>query len=125
MKTCNRWLLVGLAFAASIGLGKPSSAQGSMSQGLAAQSAKVAELERAGKCAEAIPLAQAMLANQEKGSPNRDLGGALNNLAQLYGDVGRDAEAEPLFKRAPAIYEKAAGRENPAVATLLNNLGQG
>jgi hypothetical protein len=65
-----------------------------------------------------------MLANQEKGSPNRDLGGALNNLAQLYGDVGRDAEAEPLFKRALAIYEKAAGPENPAVATLLNNLGQ-
>jgi Tetratricopeptide repeat len=65
-----------------------------------------------------------MLANQEKGSPNRDLGGALNNLAQLYGDVGRDAEAEPLFKRALAIDEKAAGPENPAVATLLNNLGQ-
>jgi hypothetical protein len=38
--------------------------------------------------------------------------------------VGRDAEAEPLFKRALAIYEKAAGPENPAVATLLNNLGQ-
>jgi CHAT domain-containing protein len=29
-----------------------------------------------------------------------------------------------LFKRALAIYEKAAGPEHPAVATLLNNLGQ-
>ena len=32
--------------------------------------------------------------------------------------------SEPLFKRALAIYEKAAGPEHPAVATLLNNLGQ-
>jgi Tetratricopeptide repeat len=29
-----------------------------------------------------------------------------------------------LFKRALAIYEKAAGPEHPAVATLLNNIGQ-
>ena len=29
-----------------------------------------------------------------------------------------------MFKRALAIYEKAAGPEHPAVATLLNNLGQ-
>ena len=29
-----------------------------------------------------------------------------------------------MFKRALAIYEKAAGPEHPAVATLLNNIGQ-
>ena len=29
-----------------------------------------------------------------------------------------------LFKRALAIYEKALGPEHPAVATVLNNLGQ-
>ena len=29
--------------------------------------------------------------------PNsRDYAGALNNLAQLYGEVGRDADAEPI-----------------------------
>jgi CHAT domain-containing protein/tetratricopeptide (TPR) repeat protein len=117
MKTCNRWLLVSFGFAASVCLSKPSPAQG-----LAAQSAKIAELERAGKYAEAIPLAQAMLANQEKGPPNRDLGGALNNLAQLYGDVGRDAEAEPLHKRALAIMEQAVGLDSVLIAPELNNL---
>src|SRR6267154_177379 len=48
----------------------------------------------------------------------------LNNLAALYQRQERYAEAEPLFKRALAIHEKAAGRQHPAVATLLNNLGQ-
>jgi tetratricopeptide (TPR) repeat protein len=31
-----------------------------------------------------------------------DMGAALNNLAQVLADLGRDAEAEPLFKRAIA-----------------------
>jgi len=118
MKTCNRWLLVYLAFAAGACLATPSTAQG-----LAAQSAKIAELERAGKYAEAIPLAQAMLANQEKGPPNRDLAGALNNLARLYGDVGRDADAEPLYKRALAIMEKSVGLDSVEMAPELTNLG--
>jgi hypothetical protein len=60
MKTCNRWLLASLAFAAGACLATPSTAQG-----LAAQSAKIAELERAGRYAEAIPLAQSMLAKRE------------------------------------------------------------
>src|SRR5271168_5224647 len=80
MKTRNRLVLMGVALSAGVCLGTPS-----IAQGLAAQSAKIAELERAGKYAEAIPLAQAVLANQEKGPPSRDLAGALNNLAQLYG----------------------------------------
>ena len=33
-------------------------------------------------------------------------------------------DSEPLFRRALAIYEKAGGPEHPAVATVLNNLGQ-
>lgn len=36
----------------------------------------------------------------------------------------RQSEAEPLFQRALAIYQKAAGPEHPAVATVLNNIGQ-
>ena len=75
----NRWALVCVALLVSVGLSTPSSAQG-----LAAQSAKIAELGRAGKYAEAIPLAQAMVASLEKGPPtSRDLAGALNNLAEL------------------------------------------
>jgi CHAT domain-containing protein/Tfp pilus assembly protein PilF len=117
MKTGNRLMLACLALLASTCLSAPSSAQG-----LAAQSAKIAELGRAGKYAEAIPLAQAMLAQLEKGPASRDLGGALNNLADLYGNVGRDSDAEPLFKRALAIMEKSVGLDSVAIAPELNNL---
>ena len=37
----------------------------------------------------------------------------LNNLAELYRSQGRYAEAEPLYKRALAIEEKARGPEHP------------
>ena len=47
---------------------------------------------------------------------------ALNNLALLYDDQGRYAEAEPLYKRALAIDEKALGPDHPDVAQSLNNL---
>jgi hypothetical protein len=43
-------------------------------------------------------------------------------LAFLYQDRGRYGEAEPLYKRALAIYEKALGREHPGVALPLSNL---
>ena len=45
----------------------------------------------------------------------------LNNLANLYRDQGRYAKAEPLFKRALAIFEKALGPEHPNVAQSLEN----
>ncbi len=46
---------------------------------------------------------------------------ALNNLANLYRDQGKYAEAEPLHKRSLAIIEKALGPDHPHVAkTLLN-----
>ena len=46
----------------------------------------------------------------------------LNNLAGLYRNQGRYADAEPLYKRSLAIDEKALGPDHPAVATGLNNL---
>jgi CHAT domain-containing protein/Tfp pilus assembly protein PilF len=118
MKPGNRLvLMLWLALLASACWAAPSSAQG-----LAAQSAKVAELGRAGKYTEAIALAQAMLAAQEKNPASRDYAGALNNLAQLYGDVGRDAEAEPMLKRAIAVMEKAVGLDSGEIAPELTNL---
>jgi hypothetical protein len=39
----------------------------------------------------------------------------------LYSNQDRYAEAEPLFKRALAILEKALGPEHPNVATVLEN----
>ena len=47
---------------------------------------------------------------------------SLNNLALLYLDQGRYADAEPLIKRALAISEKALGPDHPGLATDLNNL---
>jgi CHAT domain-containing protein len=118
MKIRNRLVLtMCVALAAGVSFAAPLSAEG-----LGAQSARIDALGSAGKYSEAIPLAEAMLANLEKGPPTRDLAGAMNNLAQLYGDVGRDAEAEPLFKRALAIMEKAVGLDSVDIAPELNNL---
>ena len=45
-----------------------------------------------------------------------------NNLAMLYRGQGRYSDAEPLYKRSLAIFEKALGRDHPNVGTSLNNL---
>jgi CHAT domain-containing protein/Tfp pilus assembly protein PilF len=47
---------------------------------------------------------------------------SLNNLAEMYNEQGRYADAEPLLKRALAIYEKALGPDHLDVGTSLNNL---
>jgi tetratricopeptide (TPR) repeat protein len=47
---------------------------------------------------------------------------ALNNLAGLYSGQGRQADAEPLYKRALAIRERALGPDHPDVAQSLNHL---
>src|ERR1700683_3702022 len=84
----------------------------------------VIELYRAGRYAEAIPLAQQALAICEKAlGPDHPLVAAsLNALAGLYDKQGRYAEAEPLYKRSLAIWEKALGPDHPDVVTALNNL---
>ena len=46
----------------------------------------------------------------------------LNNLASLYDTVGDYAKAEPLYKRALAIREKALGPDHPDVANILRGL---
>ena len=50
-----------------------------------------------------------------------DLAMSLNNLAALYYDETKYAEAEPLYRRALAIWEKALGQDHPNVATSLEN----
>ncbi len=49
---------------------------------------------------------------------------SLNNLAVLYQAQGRYAEAEPLYKRALAIREKALGPDHPDVGTLAQQPGR-
>ncbi len=43
-------------------------------------------------------------------------------MAQIYKNHGQYAEAEPLYKRALAINEKALGSDHLDVATCLENL---
>ena len=46
----------------------------------------------------------------------------MNNLAALYFKQGRYADAEPLFRRSLAIWEKALGPHHPNIANSLNHL---
>ena len=48
---------------------------------------------------------------------------ALANLATVYLLQGRKAEAEKAYKQALDITSKALGPSNPAVATLIDDLG--
>ena len=49
---------------------------------------------------------------------------SLNNLAHLYTKLDRDEEAEPLYKQAAAIWEKAGEAERRNLATALKNLAE-
>lgn len=49
---------------------------------------------------------------------------SLDNLAWLYYDQDGYAEAEPLFRRALAIWEKVLGPDHPDVARSLKNIAQ-
>ncbi|WP_025032557.1 CHAT domain-containing protein [Bradyrhizobium sp. DOA9] len=107
----------GLALAITTLLAAPAFAQ----KGLAAESARLNALIGAGKYSEALPFAQAMVANLEKDN-GRDLSAALNNLGQVHAGQGRDDLAEPLYKRAIALMEKSLGSDNALVAAELTNL---
>jgi tetratricopeptide (TPR) repeat protein len=48
----------------------------------------------------------------------------LNNLAGLYGEMGRYEKAEPLYQRALDIKERVSGPDHPDTATTLNNLAR-
>jgi CHAT domain-containing protein/tetratricopeptide (TPR) repeat protein len=90
---------------------------------------KAIALVQAGKYAEAISLAQQVLAIREKvlGPDHPDVATVLYNFGMLYEEAGRFAEAEPLYKRSLAIREKALGPDHPdhfLVAQSLNNLAE-
>jgi tetratricopeptide (TPR) repeat protein len=85
-------------------------------------SAKVAENYQAGKYGVATEIAIKQLAIAENHLRAEHIALSLNNLALLYDNQGKYAEAEPLFKRSLAIKEKALGSDHPSVATSLNNL---
>lgn len=47
------------------------------------------------------------------GPTHPDVGQSLNNLAALYNNQGKYAEAEPLCQRALTIFEEVLGSEHP------------
>ncbi|MBH5390530.1 CHAT domain-containing tetratricopeptide repeat protein [Bradyrhizobium diversitatis] len=110
---------VGLALAITILLATPALAQ---KGDLAAQGARINALNQAGRYAEALPLAQAMVASLEKANDGRELSAALNNLGQVHAGQGRDDLAEPVYKRAIALMEKSLGLDTGLIAPELNNL---
>ena len=58
------------------------------------------------------------------GPEHPDTATSLHNLAWSYYNQGRYAEAEPLFRRAAAIYEKALGPEHPDTITCIRNYAE-
>ena len=119
---CRSDVFIAALLIANFSLSVPSFAQRDEA---AALNAKATELSRAGKYADAIPLAQRALAIREKalGPDHPDVALSLNNLALLYRNQGRYAEAEPLYKRSLAIREKALGPDHPDVARVAEQPG--
>ena len=123
MKSRDRLALLSLILAISVHFGTAARAES-----LSAQSGRIIQLERAGKYAQALPLAQAMVTALDKEPPNRDLAGALNNLAQIYGGMGlmddlplarfwRDARVERIWDGTSEIQRHIISRD------LLRPLG--
>jgi CHAT domain-containing protein/tetratricopeptide (TPR) repeat protein len=84
---------------------------------------RVNELTAQGRTTEALPVAERALRIAEStfGPLDRRLAASLNNLADLYRDRGRLAEAEGLFRHALEIDEAALG-DSDSTAAALNNL---
>jgi tetratricopeptide (TPR) repeat protein len=85
---------------------------------------RVLKLYDEGKFAEAIPLAEKLvaLAKRTKGNGDPDTAASLNTLGQLYRAIGDYAKAEPPLKEALEIRQKVLGQDNADIATSLNNL---
>src|SRR5207302_429936 len=77
--------------------------------------------QQQGNYAQAVQWAQEALRAAEAtfGSEHINVATSLNALAVLYKDQGKYAEAEPLFRRALAIWEKVRGSGESAEAEPL------
>ena len=86
---------------------------------------EVLNLRRAGKAADALPLASRALEIQEKNldAENPDLARTLNLLGNLYSDTSDYEKAEAVYQRALVIRTRVFGEMNPNVASTLGDLG--
>jgi tetratricopeptide (TPR) repeat protein len=74
-----------------------------------------------GKDDQALGFFQETVRIRDQGQESEELATALNNLARVLRDQKRYSEAEPLYKRALAIREKAFGPNHESVAAVLRN----
>jgi CHAT domain-containing protein/tetratricopeptide (TPR) repeat protein len=86
--------------------------------------AEALRLTQSGRYAEALPIAQRVLALREaaSGPDHPSVAVALNGLAELYRLQGRMTEAERLHERSLAIRERALGVGHADVSQSLNGL---
>ena len=86
----------------------------------------ISELHKAGKYAEAIPIAEHYVeaARKEYGEEHDAFATSIAWLGILYQAQRRFDEAEPLLKRSLAVREKAPGPNHLDVATSLDNLAR-
>jgi tetratricopeptide (TPR) repeat protein len=77
------------------------------------------EFEAWPRCERLLPH---LLAIADGAEDSNELAWLLNSGASYLDDRARFAEAEPLYGRSLAIWEKALGADHPDVATSLNNL---
>ncbi len=76
---------------------------------------------RAGRVAQAAPLAEEALAITIKAEGENSLDAALAyaNIAEAHRVSGRASRALPLFRKSRAIYERLLGPEHPRVSSVL------
>jgi len=86
--------------------------------------ADVVKLFNVHKYQEALPIARRVVELREKalGGEHLQVAYALNNLASTYVELKKGGEAEPLFRRALAILDKA-GVESDLAADINTQLG--
>jgi tetratricopeptide (TPR) repeat protein len=82
------------------------------------------ELYAARKYSAALVEAQKFesMAKARFGVNHANYGAALNNLGLVYKEQGKYADAEELYRRALAIYERTIGAAHPNAANALHNL---
>lgn len=121
----RRWWLCAVAMAVLaeiFAVTAPAAAQNGGD--VSALNVEVIRLRKAGKFAEAVPIAQryAEAMKAKHGTDHPEYATALNNLALLYHHQGHHSEAERLYKGSLRIRETALGHNHPSIATSLNNL---
>ena len=106
-------LAVFLVLHCAVGLGAGLAAEAEDAAKAGALKRQVDDLYQAGKYQEAIPIARQLLELREKmnGPEHPSTAPSVNNLAELYRAMGDYAKAEPLYRRALAIKEKALGAQ--------------